>query len=296
MQHHNQDQANFLCDLSEFGLLQISGFEASKFLQGQLTCDVMAVTPTTGCMGAQCNPQGRVISLFYLCMLNECYYLVMQRNMIALTLVALKKYAVFSKVELTDVSDSLMIIGCQQNKISSFVTANTAAIPISPISDCYLIVGVESDVKSAWQQLIDHSELMTSADWKCRNIHNGIPTIYPETSGKFLPHEINLPLLHAVSFEKGCYTGQEIIARMHYRGKLKNHLYRASISSKLSPLPGADVYTRNEHETYACGSIVDVCTASVGHYQVLLVLDDKNANNTPLFMKDEKDCFTLLKN
>lgn len=200
------------------GLLKVSGTRAKELLQGQLTCDVNEVTSTQIKLGAHCNPQGRIISLFQLFFYQDDYYLQMPRNMIAIALAALKKYAVFFKVELTDASDNV--------------------------------------------ETIDFPDI---------KLKNGIGMIYPETSEKFLPHEINLHLQNGISFTKGCYTGQEIIARMQYRGKLKNKLCVYHIDSPLEPKRGSDF---NDERNIA-GTIVDFYTVKPNNYQLLL-LTSKN--------------------
>src|SRR5690349_5689035 len=149
---------------SQHGLVKISGSDAKKLLQGQLTCNVDDVTTTNSCLGAHCNPQGRIMSLFRLFLYHDAYYLYLSKRLVPVALSALKKYAAFYKVELTDASDELGHI--------------QSTIPLEPYAD----------------------------------LQKGIAALYPETSGKFLPHDLNLPELQAVSFTKGCFTGQEIIA------------------------------------------------------------------------------------
>lgn len=232
---------------SDWGILKVSGIQAKVFLQGQVTCHLEEITALQGSLGAHCNPQGRVISLFNLFLFQDAYYLLMSRDMVMLTLNALKKYAVFYQVALTDVSDTFTALGSQ----------GIATIPL-------------------WPQLAD------SEVWKCQNICKGIPAIYPATSGKFLPHELNLHELRAIHFDKGCYTGQEIIARMHYRGKLKNHLYQASVSYSTSIQPGALLYTRANQVS---GTVVDACQDAENHYRLLLVTDEANAKNQHLFLE-----------
>ena len=101
----------------------------------------------------------------------------------------------------------------------------------------------------------------------------GIPWIFPETSGLFTPHELNLPKLNAVSFNKGCYTGQEIVARMHYRGKLKQHLHLIDLQTTKDPKPGAKLFLNDTNEEV--GTIVNVVpSASPAHYKILAVIKD----------------------
>ncbi len=211
---------------SFLGLLCVSGTDAKKLLQGQLTCDVNEITETHSSLAALCNPQGRVISLFQLFLFQENYYLQMPREMVAITSNILKKYAVFYKVKLHDASDE--------------------AIP--PFN-------TEKNL----------------SEWKRKNIEAGIPAIYPDTSEKFLPHEINLHLLNAISFNKGCYTGQEIIARMQHRGRLKKEMKLMIVQLDYAPRPGEDFYSEGKIQ----GIIVDSVEFEKGKYQILVILDIK---------------------
>lgn len=224
--------------LENFGLLKISGAQGLKFLQGQLTCDLEKITPGHFSLAAHCNPQGRVISLFYIFNYNENYYLFMQRSMVAVTLAALKKYAIFFKIELTDASAELIT----DSNISRLAHL------------CY-------------EQIISFA----------------IPHIYPETSGLFLPHELNLQDLKAIDFDKGCYTGQEIIARMHYRGKVKNRLYRYKLSQDILPAPGDDIYSRDDLR--ACGSVVDLRKENDDFY-AFVIMNEANFQDQRFNLKD----------
>ena len=229
------------------GLLKVSGIDAKKFLQGQLTCDVEEITSTKTALGAHCNPQGRVISLFRLFFYQDAYYLLMPVAMVPITMNALKKYAVFFKAELSDATKTLADIA-------------------------------------------QHIALEKYSD-----IAKGIPAIYPETSGKFLPHDLNLPELNVVSFHKGCYTGQEIIARMHYKATLKNHLYHATIRALDPVLPGADIFFQADQTKKVVGTIVDAINIG-GQYDVLLVTDISNAKNGHLFLAQNDSVFFNLQN
>jgi tRNA-modifying protein YgfZ len=221
--------------LSHLGLLKVTGIDARKLLQGQLTCNLDELDARQ--LGAHCNPQGRVLSLFRISAVGDSYYLEMPAEILPTALQALKKYAVFYKVELSDASAEL-------DQIST-----AAALSLN--------------------------------EWKTSNIEAGIPAIYAATSGKLLPHEINLPELNAVSFNKGCFTGQEIIARMHYRGQLKKRMYRARVTAKTAPVPGADIYA----EQGPAGTVVDSCKETGDSYQVLVVA---NQENQQLFLDPDK--------
>ena len=224
--------------MTQYGLLKISGPDAKKLLQGQLTCDMDEITSDACCFGALCNPQGRVISLFHVFQIENAYFLLLPRNMITLTQDVLKKYAVFFKTTLSDSSDAINTV-LNQTVLSILNTRNL------------------------------------------QRIEKKIPEIHPVTSGKFLPHDINLHELNAINFDKGCFTGQEIIARMQYRGKLKNHLYLANVTTKTPPIPGVEVYN---NESKACGTLVDVSLKSGDTYAILMVTDETNAKSGTLFL------------
>lgn len=256
-----------ICKLSDQALIRVRGNDAKKFLQGQLTCDVEKKIS----MGAHCNPQGRVISLFYLFQQDNDYYLLMQKSMISHAVSTLKKYAVFFKVEMNEMSDEWQIVGIENPDEN--IIQNNICIPVK--NSRYIVVG--KDLNLQITESLEH--------WKTLNIRDGIPEIYPETSGKFLPHEINLHELNALSFEKGCYTGQEIIARMHYRGKLKNHLYVASVSSEYSPAPSADIYSLQGSEFKPAGMLVDTSREVYNHqYDVLIVAGEFDNKINSLYL------------
>lgn len=248
---------NSLYDL-DYGLLKVSGADAKKLLQGQLTCDVENIkTPT---FGAHCNPQGRIISLFYLFYLKDAYYLLLPRTMMTIAMQALKKYAVFYKVILADASDSLVISGYQGDGIED--NSTTVYIKIPSSTPRYILV------KNASPKNVTK----TMKDWQYLDIKDGIPAIYPETSGKFLPHELNLHELNGINFDKGCYTGQEIIARMHYRGKLKTRLYQTKVEGTTPPLLGSDITFLPEGESLPLsGMVVDICPLAYNQHYALIV-------------------------
>lgn len=284
-----------MTQLTPIGLIAVSGSDAKKFLQGQLTCNLDDITPTQTRLAAHCNPQGRIISLFRLFMLFDTYYLQMPLELIPIALAALKKYSVFFKTELRDVSEQFMQVGCSGDSIATVFTTlpnqineaqlinNLIIINVPSEEPRYEIMGPINEMKTFQEILSNHQ--MSYNNWKYLNIKAGIPAIYPATSEKFLPHDLNLPELHAVSFQKGCFTGQEIIARMQYRGKLKNHLYRASVKTEKTPELGQDIY----QNSVSCGSIVDYCQIDSQEYELLVIASQNDVtSSTSLSLFPEK--------
>lgn len=289
---------NTLIQLTHYGLLTVEGKDANKFLQGQLTCDVNEISPTQTRLGAHCNPQGRVISLFRLYWLQDKYYLQMPRELLPIALASLKKYAVFFKVVLTDASDSLRQVGYQEQNLNTFssqfpteidsaITLNGCIVTKIPgVKTRFQLIGPHEH--EIWNQIADQAAEVSPQEWEQSQITAGIPSIYPETSEKFLPHELNLPKLNGVNFKKGCYTGQEIIARMEYRGKLKNHLYHARINSSDAPQRGGDIYRQKDR----CGSIVDYCQVGYNEFELLVITSENDISTTVSLEPEQK---TILK-
>ncbi len=264
---------------SDYGLIQVSGAGAKKLLQGQLTCDMEKISTNHPSLAAHCHPQGRVISLFYVFSHADYYLLLLPNKMIDITINALKKYAPFYKVDITDASDALMCMGYEGDR--PLHDMQDYAVITLPSSSRIICVGrrelIEPLLKNA-------SSLLSDEAWKLRDITEGIPSIYPETSGVFLPHDLNLHQLQAIDFEKGCYTGQEIIARMHYKGKLKNHLYLANIITSSPPLPGQDIFAWRNQQAEVHGTIVDACHEKNHSYRTLILVDEAHAKNQTLFL------------
>lgn len=250
---------NFLVNLINYGVLKIKGIDAKKFLQGQLTCDIEEISTIKHRLAAHCNAKGRIISLFRIFKFDDAYCLHMPINMVPIALQALKKYALFYKVELQDASHEFMSLGLATPTPLNDCGAgfsNECGVELKITENRYILVGKTSRIKTMQallsKQLIENTENV----WKSINIQNLLPEIYPETSEKFLPHELNLHQLNAINFAKGCYTGQEIIARMHYRAKFKKQLCWIALQSMQAPMLNTTIYKQSTHKV--CGTIVDV--------------------------------------
>ncbi|OGT57343.1 MAG: hypothetical protein A3F14_06210 [Gammaproteobacteria bacterium RIFCSPHIGHO2_12_FULL_43_28] len=282
--------------LHDDGILQVKGQDAKRFLQGQLTCDIEKVVSDKLTLGAHCNPQGRIISLFYLFMHDEAYFLIMPHSLIATATTALKKYIAFYRAEMSDVSDVFNLMGTMKRiDKANALNHNFILLSFPSIHSRFMLIGKKEMLNERW---IKESNLTTvDADtWKTINVKEGIPAIYPATSTQFLPHEINLPQLNAIDFDKGCYTGQEIIARMHYRGKLKKKMYCASIETESPLIAGQPIYAHINHETQVAGTIVDWSQLPNNHKQkiALIVINEVDAKNQHLSPNENHDAFFTL--
>lgn len=289
--------------LASTSLIAVNGADAEKFLQGQLTVNVNTVTTTQSQLAAHCNLKGRMQSLFRLVRLNsheqtQSYLLIAPTAIIPNALAALKKYAMFSKVSLTPTED-FTLFGVIGDGAANFlaeqfhepsirdlaVNGTLDLMPSHPLVVCrlpgpmqrFMLIIASTHAESLALTLKGTAESIAEATWELCDITAGIPTLYPETEDMILPHHANLPQLQGVSFDKGCYLGQEIIARMHYKGKIKRHLYRAKITeTPEAPSPG-DPLVIVDAPNEAPGIIVRAAPTETG-FEVLLVIDEQYAD------------------
>ena len=277
-------QGNCLTDLSQLGLIAIQGPDAEKFLQGQLTCDVSEISEQQTRLTAHCNPKGLIISTFRLLRLADTYYLQLPSSMLEIALTHLRKYAIFSKVNLRNASNDFIKIGFTgtaklinglPDTIDSATLYKDGLIFRLPgVTPRYEAMAHYDSIKTLWQQLAIDSQPIGHNAWDLLDIMAGIPSVYPETSELFTPHQLNYQLINGIHFKKGCYTGQEVIARMHYLGKLKQHMYRAAILSNQAPKPGEAIFMNKDGELQQVGEVV-IAARTVDGYQLLTTVQDK---------------------
>lgn len=271
----------FFCTLSHEGILAVRGPDASKFLQGQLTCNLNYLNDTTATLGARCTQKGRMQSSFRILLEGDGCLLAMASELIEPQLADLKKYAVFSKSKLTDESASwvrfglndgdgaLATLGLDLPQASdSVVRANgLIAIRVSPArAELWVAADQATNVHTQLAAQLAEGSLN---DWLLGQIRAGIGQVLGNTRETFIPQMLNLQAVGGVSFKKGCYTGQEIVARMQYLGKLKRRLYRLTLAGTELPEPGAELFS--PVHASAVGEVVIAARAADG-IELLAVL------------------------
>jgi folate-binding protein YgfZ len=245
----------FFCPLSHEGVLAVRGVDASKFLQGQLTCNLDYLSEAKATLGARCTQKGRMQSSFRILLEGDGVLLAMASELIEAQLLDLKKYAVFSKSKLTDESASWVRFGLSHGDAAlaslglelaqdtdSVVRANDLiAIRVSPArAELWARAEQADDIRNRLAAQLPEGSLN---DWLLGQIRAGIGQVFGQTREEFIPQMINLQAVGGVSFKKGCYTGQEIVARMQYLGKLKRRLYRLTLADNGVPEPGIELFS-----------------------------------------------------
>jgi len=206
-------------------IISIEGMDADKYLQGQMTSDISALKNNTAQITAHCNPQGRIISLGYLIKKNYKYFYIIPKETSELALKHLKKFILRAKVKI-DLS-STPVIGLMGNFPEKFELS-----PELSEGDLFKIDETRGFLISPF--LPSKAKEIEEAAWLKNQLENKTAFLNKTTQEKFLPDEIKLANhSHGVCFTKGCFIGQEIIARMHYLGRSKNYL-NLKISEDLS--------------------------------------------------------------
>ncbi|MGR3887369.1 CAF17-like 4Fe-4S cluster assembly/insertion protein YgfZ [Pseudomonas sp. 1152_12] len=278
----------FFCPLSHEGVLAVRGADAAKFLQGQLTCNLNYLSDTQASLGARCTQKGRMQSSFRILLQGDGVLLAMATELLEPQLADLKKYAVFSKSKLTDESaawarfglsnadQTLAALGLELPAETDSVVRTEAliAIRVSP-SRAELWVPVEQ-AETLRNHLAAQLPQADLNDWLLGQIRAGIGQVMPQTRELFIPQMLNLQAVGGVSFKKGCYTGQEIVARMQYLGKLKRRLYRLSLDSAELPEPGTPLFAPSHNS--AIGEVVIAAKADQS-VELLAVLQAEAADS-----------------
>ncbi|WP_447752397.1 CAF17-like 4Fe-4S cluster assembly/insertion protein YgfZ [Pseudomonas nicosulfuronedens] len=290
----------FFTELNHEGILAVRGADAAKFLQGQLTCNLNYLNAEYSSLGARCTPKGRMTSSFRILADGEGFLLAMANDLLDSQLTDLKKYAVFSKVTLSDDSaqwarfglsgadavlaelgltltgeadqvaraDGLIAIGLGQGRVELWVPAERAAA-----------------ITDLLQARLPHADLN---DWLLGQVRAGVGQVFGATRELFIPQMINLQAVGGVSFKKGCYTGQEIVARMQYLGRLKRRLKRLKLDGAELPEPGRELFS--PVHSSSVGEVVLAARAADGVELLAVLQEDAAADGNVRLGDDQPLC------
>ena len=286
-QYPQLQSQTLLFSLDDRGILGFSGPDTDKLLQGQVTCDIHQLSEQQALRGALCTIQGRMVSDFHLCRPNESETLLVSHlGLVTTTLETLKKFAVFYKTVLVDQSASYRVLGLTGPDARALAQQATGAddsdsnclqgngvCMIKVAAQRWLVIVPTESAQALWHQFGEKATAAGLPLWRLLAIADGDGEVHPSTAEEFIPQMLNLQLTGAVSFKKGCYTGQEIVARMQYLGKLKRRMYRLAFAGP-SPQPGAPLHQPGGRE---CGTVVMAAPSGEECSELLAVLTDEAA-------------------
>ncbi|HEB63177.1 MAG TPA: folate-binding protein [Gammaproteobacteria bacterium] len=305
---HQSSTGHIMTDLSHTGLISAQGNDASSFLQGQLTNDINQVTLSNAQLSAYCSPKGRVLALLLIYKQNQNRYLQVSEELIEPTLKRLKMFIMRSKVTLEDCTDQFIKLGlsgadCEQKIKKIFTDIPTTEyatsqhdqltiIRLPGIHPRFELIGNNlKEMKKIWSTLSQEFIPAGYSAWDLTNIQAGIPTLYSTTSDKFIPQMINLDELNAINFKKGCYVGQEVIARVKYLGKVKRRMYQASIESTFTPQAGDMIYSKS-HDT-TIGTVVSAQPENEKKQALLISVKEEFTENGNIYLENSQKKWPL---
>jgi folate-binding protein YgfZ len=302
---------DILTDLSHTGLIAIRGDDAESFLQGQFTNDIRQVDNEHAQISGYCSPKGRLLANFLIFRRHDSYFLRLPKPLIESISKRLKMFVLMSKVVIEDASEGQIHIGyCGPNAekeladllgkvpVQDFDTLQSDDITIirlPGINPRFEILGPLDDIKKMWTALNVRGAPVGSEVWTWLTIQNGLPIISEATVDAFVPQMVNMHVINGVSFKKGCYTGQEIVARMQYLGKLKRRMYLAHIQSDKRPADGETLFAASSKSGQGTGKIVNVSAAPDGGFDVLAVIEINSVESDSIHLGDASGPELLIK-
>lgn len=278
----------FTSPLPQQGMLVVEGPDAAKFLQGQLTCDIEEIDGYNATLGAHCTPKGRMVASFRIAQLAEdCYGLCLPTESLPLLEASLNKYIVFSKATATNKSNEWLAFGLSGEGAAAVADSIAGGLPeidnaqFTFEGGALICIENKAERYELWLKadgagdvvagLLERLAPASTLAWELQQVKAGIGMVEPATSDAFVPQMLNYDELKGISFNKGCYTGQEIVARAHYRGGVKRHLHVFEATSDRLALAGDEVQDSQGRDV---GTIVTSVLAEPNKLIGLYVLKD----------------------
>ncbi len=289
------------CPLSSLGLIRVRGADARSFLQGQLSNDIEQVSASQSQLSAWCTPKGRILALFLVFEHRGDIYLQLPLERMDAVLKRLRMFVMRADVTLEDVSDSLAVAGAWGECLSDIFPDLTGEDFALTESDGLSLIRFpsESDAPRAQiigdvdalarfrEQLGERASLISETFWDLLNIRSAVPTVVNATAEAFIPQMLNLDVLNGISFTKGCYTGQEVVARMKYLGQLKRRMYLAHAQDGNPMTAGDSLWSGQSKSAQGAGKVVMAAPSENGDYEALVVAEIATANADDLRLGGE---------
>jgi len=300
--------ANPEIKISDLDVIVIKGKDAETFLQGQITNDIKLIKDEENAIYAgYCSPKGRLIAFFLIIKVWDSYFLFCPSSISDGISRKLSMYIMRAEVSLSNISEDISYFsfygdskeeenfknfeGTLPSKLMQTIQQSHkdqksdlfSVTKLPGENSRYFVLGKNKIIKFIYSQINLHLDQLDSMYWHKSDIESKIPNIFIETQDKFIPQSLNLDLINAISFKKGCYTGQEIVARTHYLGKPKRRMYLGSINVEKPPKLGDEIYA----EGLRAGQIINFYKKDDGLYRILFEMLIEKIN-LDLMLHDSK--------
>jgi hypothetical protein len=296
---HERDAAasgTIVADLSQLGVVAFNGEDTATFLQGQLTNDVRALHANSAQWSGYCNPKGRLLGNFLMWRHGDDTCLQMSGDIVSSVQKRLSMFIMRAKVKARDASDEtvrLVVAGAAaQAAVQAAMGVLPAAAMTTAVAEPGLVVRVGHDkfvlsvapeaALAVWQALCQSATPVGAPVWDWLRLNAGIPMIVAATQEQFVPQMVNLEAIGGVNFQKGCYPGQEIVARSQYLGKMKRRMFLAHVDATAAP--GDSLYSA-DFPGQATGSVVNAAPAPSGGCDILVVAQIESAHTQTLHLQ-----------
>lgn len=292
-----------LMSLESWAAVAVQGPDSTSYLQGQLTLDVAALPASEHRLAAHCDAKGKMWSDLRLFHRGEGYGYLIRRELREVQLAELKKYAVFSKVTLL-VDDSVVLLGVAGAQARSALTplferlpdsetpvvqqADSTLLWLATPAERFLLIVSAEQAEACQQALGDSAQLSDSVQWLALDIEAGLPVIDPATSAQLIPQATNLQSLDAISFKKGCYTGQEMVARAKFRGANKRALYWLAGQAGRVPAAGDSLELQMGERWRRTGTVLAAVQLENGCVWVQVVLNNDLESSSVLRVEGDE--------
>lgn len=280
----NLDQP-VLIALNHLACYLVGGEDAASFLQGQFSNDINAVTLDQGQITSYCTPKGRMLAVFYICKNDSGYYLLTSKDIAEEVIKRLQMYVLRSKVTIKSCQNTIIMGVCNdnghtvlntlginppQNPYDASSNEDAVCLNIPAPNPRYLLIGNASLANNLQSISNNDVYIFDESYWQWLDIMAGLPHITSNTQEEFVPQMANMELINGVNFKKGCYPGQEVVARLHYLGNANRRMFRLDINAREAINAGDDIYNRDSDQPV--GKVLSLIQESDNKYSALGVL------------------------
>ena len=283
--------------LGHLGVLQFSGEDAESFLQGQLSCDVANVGLRSSTYGAYCSPKGRMLANFLLWRGEAGFFMALSRDIVAAVQKNISRFVLRSKVKISDASSDIVLVGAAGPRVDGALRDVFPDLPTEPNEVCrqpgmgavmklrdgrFVLATEGSSAPALRQRLAGSLKPVDARAWRWLDIRSGLPLVTAATQDQFVPQMANFELLGGVSFDKGCYTGQEIVARAQHLGKVKRRMFLANVAAAAAA--GDELYSEDLGDQ-ASGMVVNSEASPDGGHDLLAVVQTASRDSSAVHLK-----------
>jgi folate-binding protein YgfZ len=286
-------QKTVVVPLTHLGLIEASGEDAKAFLHSQFTSDINHLPENKAQHAGWCTAKGRMQASFLAWRQDDRYLLALSADLQEAIQKRLQMFVLRSKVKLASLTDNTVMLGLAGQQAvealadaalpcptDDMATATSEGMTVIRLDQSrFIIAAPESAMAALWQKLTIKARPAGLPVWRWLDVQTAFPLVTLATKEEFVPQMADFEKIGGVSFHKGCYPGQEVVARTQYLGKVKRHLFRLTSQHVLK---AGDVLHSPDNPDQSCGTVMTVAPSPAGGYEALAVVQSNFAGNIRL--------------